>query len=430
MTLAHKLVLSLFTVTLCIVACEKPLPPTPDPAPTPVVVDTVITRHVILDTIACDTTISDTVINLDNDLVVVGYCAYYGNKLPDPNYLTHLIYSCAELSVVNNVYQKILLFDPASKQRENRFKAMLALKQKNPNLKMMVSIAHVCDISGNSQGGSFSALSKDPEQRQHFAQDCRALCDEYGLDGIDINWELPGISESGAACDSMVDTDNFTLLMHDLREALGPDLYLTYAGHNRFKEKYGNGWRFMDNTAVYPYISWVNVMCYGLDVAPKPQNAISEPSAFTDCFRVYKNYRDNLFPMDKFVLGVPFYTRSPYVKGEWYYSTIMEMVKYQPNTYAIRRNSNWHVPYVTKNGEMVGSFEDPESLAYKGEWLQGKGMHGMMWWDTNGDDNKHSLQKAAWNALKTKAIKDTTFTFTVDSFITYDTTYVTPGTSH
>lgn len=425
-----KLIRNLFVILsvflFCIVSCEKK----PVPTPTPTKVDTVITRHVTYDTISCDTTIRDTIINLDNDLVVVGYCAYYGTKLPDPKYLTHLIYSCAELSVVNNVYQKILLFDPVSKQRENRFRAMLALKQKNPNLKVMVSIAHVCDISGNSQGGSYSALSKDPEQRLHFAQDCRALCDEYGLDGIDINWELPGISESGAACDSMVDTDNFTLLMKDLREALGPDLFLTYAGHNRFKEKYGNGWRFMDNTAVYPYISWVNVMCYGLDKAPKPQNAISEPSAFTDCYRVYRNYNSNNFPMDKFVMGVPFYTRSPYIKGEWYYSTIMEMIKSQPNTYKIKRNSNWHVPYVTRNGEMVGSFEDPESIAYKSEWLQGKGMHGMMWWDTNGDDSKHSLQKAAWNALKTKTLHDTIFIFNIDSIITYDTTYVTPNSIH
>ncbi len=391
--------------------------------------DTIIHDTIRIDTVGCDTIIRDTTIDLVNDNVVCAYVAYYRDAtMPNPNLLTHAIYSCAELFMGDDhVYQRIGL-------HENKFKAFCDMKTKNPDLKLMVSVAHVCDLPGNKQNGSFSMLSKDPAQRKHFADDCVKLCEDYNLDGIDINWELPGISESGAACDSMVDSDNFLLLMHDLRVALGPDRMLTYAGHTRPKEKYGNGWRFMDNTAAAKDVNWVNVMCYGMDNPPKPQNAVYATEAMTCCNLVWQRYNATNFPMDQFVMGLPFYTHQPAdgpVKGEWYYKDIMAVIKNYPKQYRINRKfeSTWHVPYVERKINdkwvMYGSFDDPQSIAYKGQWALKKGMKGIMWWENNGDDANDTLQKAVWKAMKTETITDTTFNIVTDSILVKDTIIIT-----
>ena len=42
---------------------------------------------------------------------------------------------------------------------------------------------------------------------------------EYGLDGIDIDWEYPGTSLAGIASDRS-DKENYTLLLAELRKTL------------------------------------------------------------------------------------------------------------------------------------------------------------------------------------------------------------------
>ena len=49
---------------------------------------------------------------------------------------------------------------------------------------------------------------------------------EYGLDGIDIDWEYPTSNAAGISS-SPDDTKNFTLLMRDIRKAIGPKKLLT-----------------------------------------------------------------------------------------------------------------------------------------------------------------------------------------------------------
>ncbi len=439
--IALSLAIAMTMVLMCSVpGCKDPV----DPPATPVydttivtVYDTLIRPYDVIDTTRTDTIVRDTLIPVTNDYVVCSYVSYYGKRWPLPQYLTHAIYSCAELYVVDNVYQKIGLHMTSGTDK-SRFIHFTELKQKNPDLKLMVSVAHVCDLSDNEQGGSFSAISKDSMMRRQFALDCVAMCEQYNLDGIDINWELPGLSQSGAAADVTCDTENFTLLMRDMRavfiETGHPDYLLTYAGHSKNKEKVEGGYRFMDNAAASPYINWANVMCYGLDQAPQPQNAILASSAYRDIVYVYKQYYNNGFPMNKFTLGVPFYTHPPKsdtsIKGEWYYYTIKGLIEAYPNTYRwnYSRRNTWGVPYVEKNingtWTMYGSIEDPESLRLKADFIRSKGMCGIMWWENEGDDSYHTLQKAAWNAFKTEILHDTTFVYQTDTIHALDTTIV------
>ncbi len=96
-------------------------------------------------------------------------------------------------------------------------------------------------------------------------------CKNGGIDGIDMDWEFPGLSWSGDpnAYDATVDVANHVLLMRQLRETLGTQYLLTYAGYCMDKQPITGGWRYIDIAAVAPpYVDFVNIMTYDLDAAP------------------------------------------------------------------------------------------------------------------------------------------------------------------
>ena len=65
-------------------------------------------------------------------------------------------------------------------------------------------------------------MAKSETDRKKFAQDCLDFCKKWGIDGIDIDWEFPGLSwDKSVANDTSCDVENYTLLMAQLRETLG-----------------------------------------------------------------------------------------------------------------------------------------------------------------------------------------------------------------
>lgn len=71
-------------------------------------------------------------------------------------------------------------------------------------------------------------MAANEQYRLSFANDCRRAIEQFQLDGIDIDWEYPTSSAAGISS-SPDDTQNYTLLMRDLRKAIGPDKLLTLA---------------------------------------------------------------------------------------------------------------------------------------------------------------------------------------------------------
>lgn len=326
--------------------------------------------------------------------VVIAYVTYYGKTIPDPTLMTHINYAFAELYVKDGVYKGFKL-----QGSEDRFRQVVALKKKNPKLKISLSFSHTVTNDDNSQGGGFSALAKSDEYRKAFAKDCRDFCSKWGIDGIDIDWEFPGLSWSGHACDPSVDVENHVLLMKQLRETLGTRYLLTYAGYVKDVIESDGGRKYIDIAAVDPYVDFVNVMTYDMDSAPSHQSALKDKSAYVDCERAIKAYTDAGVAASKLVLGIPFYGRMSFDKspGAIDYNKIILLDK---NDYKI---DNWDndasVPYVTYKGTYYCGYDNPKSIAIKGDWIRGLGMKGMMYWDYNADDSQHTLCKAVWQAV-------------------------------
>jgi len=326
--------------------------------------------------------------------VAVAYVTYWGTTIPDPTFFTHINYAFAELYVQNGVYQGFKL-----QGKEDRFRQIVNLKKNFPHLKILISFTHIVENSDNSQGGSFSALAKSDEYRRAFAADCKAFIETWGIDGVDIDWEYPGLSWSGAASDPAVDTQNYTLLMKQLRETLGTQYLLTYAGYVKNKVAITGGYRYIDVAAVDQYVDYVNLMTYNLDAAPKHHSALSDSRAYWDCVRTVSAYRAAGVAYNKLVLGIPFYGQHSFSEKptSLNYKTILTL---DPTQYKI---DNWDnissTPYVTKNGVFFCGYDNAKSIDIKGKWAIGLGMKGLMYWQYDADDSKGTLRKAVWEAV-------------------------------
>lgn len=331
--------------------------------------------------------------------VALGYVTYYGKETPNAKYLTHINYAFAELYVKDNVYQKFELQGDRS-----RFDKVKKVKEKYPDVKLLLSFTNSVSNSDNKVDGGFSAMCKTADGRKKFAQDCRSFVQKEGIDGIDIDWEFPGMTFGSNAYDSEVDVDNFTLLMKELRETLGQSVLLTYAGYCKDKQpaSSGSGYRYIDVKAVDPYVDYVNIMTYDLSGAPQHQSPLNKPGNYWDCQRSLDAYLAAGVSPSKLVLGIPFYGRGDWTSAGYIeYNKIIEMTK--SAGYVI---DNWddegQVPYVTKDGSFYCGYDNEKSIGIKGDWVRQNGMKGMMFWDYDGDDSNGTLRRALWNAVMKK----------------------------
>lgn len=326
--------------------------------------------------------------------VALAYVTYWGTQIPDVRLITHINYAFAELYMRDGEYTGFKL-----QGTESRFKQIADLKKENPRLKISISFTHVVDNYDNIQGGSFSALAKSDEYRKAFAQDCLEFLEKWGIDGIDIDWEYPGLSWSGAASDPAVDVQNHILLMKQLRETLGDKYLLTYAGYVMDKKAVTGGYRYIDIKAVDKYVDFVNIMTYDLDAAPKHHSALNDSRAYWDCARAINAYRNAGVEYNKMVLGIPFYGRHSFSEKpqSLNYSAILALDK------TIYKIDNWdaisNTPYVTKYGAFFCGYDNARSIENKGIWALGLGLKGMMYWQYDADDTKGTLRKAVWESV-------------------------------
>ncbi len=366
-------------------ACH-PVEPDPEPEPEPELDPEIVEPVVPLND------------RINDGRQVTAYVTYYGSKTPDAAVLTHINYAFAELYVVDGVYQGFKVQGSLS-----RFENIAALKQAHPELKICLSFTHGVSNPDNKQGGSFSAMCKSENGRRAFAEDCLAFLKQYQLDGVDLDWEFPGLSWSGAACDPSCDVNNYVLLVKQLRETLGNAYTISYAGYCTDKQETSGGYRYVDIKGMDPYVDYVNIMTYDLDEAPHHHSALNDTRAYKDCNRAVQAYLNAGVDPAKLVLGIPFYGRHSWSTSPTAvsYRKILEMDRRQ-----YRRNQ-WDekasCPFVsTMGGTFFCGYDNPRSIAIKGEWIRKQGMRGLMFWEYDQDDDKGTLRRAVWNAVMTQ----------------------------
>ena len=306
--------------------------------------------------------------------VVVAYVTSWTSVLPNADYITHINYAFGHVTDS---------FNGVRIDNENRLRTLVDLKKKHPHLHVLLSI-------GGWGSGRFSEMAATASNREAFAEDCARVVEEFNLDGIDIDWEYPG-SSAGGISSSPSDTENFTLLMRDIRKAVGKKKLLTLASVAS-----GKYIAFKD---IAETVDFVNIMTYDSGNPPRHHASLyrSSMSGGTTCEEAVAAHVAAGMPLEKLVLGIPFYGRgnNKETKNFVHYKDLLQLKGLQP-----KWDDEAKADYmVNAEGEFVLTYETPESIALKCTYVLDKGMLGAMYWEYAGDTDEGTLRNAVYHGI-------------------------------
>lgn len=325
--------------------------------------------------------------------IVLAYFTEYTEVLPEVKLLTHINYAHGRFKNPKTGDGGIVITE-SSKAPISK---VVALKSVNPKLKVMLMIG---GWGGHADG--FSEMAKSDAKRTAFCKSVKELIDKHKLDGVDIDWEYPTVSaDNETGCDPM-DTQNFNLVLQELRETLGTSKIISFASSSSGK--------YVDWKTAIKYIDYVNVMTYDMGAAPNGHNSpLHKSSRFT-----HRSWDEAVdahvkagVPKNRQVMGVPFYGKAEKSPAEgtkiFEYSVkyneipdILEKGQYKGKPLARPVTRQWDatamVPFlVDAAGKNVLSYDDPESVAAKGAYVVTNGHLGAMFWEYRGDTGDHAL---------------------------------------
>ncbi len=339
---------------------------------------------------------------------IIGYV--FGQREVDidrlnPNLLTHVNYAFA--NVVDNEAKLM------SSRDKEQIKRLNALKERNPDLKILLS------VGGWSWSGNFSDMALTEETRNIFAESLTDLIVEHDLDGIDIDWEYPGQLGDGNRYRAE-DKQNFTLLLKEVRDKL--DAMSDEEGRkgiDRYKLTIASGANqaFLDNTEMdraHAYLDFINIMTYdfyGAWSGTSGHHANLFPSELQphggSASLAVEQHVDAGIPVEKLVLGVPFYARGwSGLENEHngLYQTFEKATESVPYStlkeHYINKNGFvrfWDdaakAPYLWNEDKLtLYTYDDEESLKHKAEYINESGMSGAMFWEFSHDDQQVLLE--------------------------------------
>lgn len=346
--------------------------------------------------------------------VVIGY-VFPQEQVIDPssiaaNRLTHLNYAFANVKDGEVV-------EGFAHDAEN-LRVLTGLRRAHPKLKVLAS------VGGWTWSGGFSDAALTPESRRRFAASAVRYLRAHDLDGIDIDWEYPGLPGYGNT-HRPEDRENFTALMAELRRALdeagsreGRHYLLTFAA-GAFPEFLAH----VEMGKVQAQVDDVNLMAYdfreaGGDPEAGPHAALyrdpRDPQALSGDAAV-REFLAAGVPRGKLVLGVPFYGRAwggvgtpdaglfqpggrPAERLDTSYTALSAIVDRDG---FVRHWDAWaEAPFLwNPEKRLFVSYDDPQSLAIKCRYVREHGLAGAMFWQYTSDATGALLETLAKGLL-------------------------------
>jgi len=323
----------------------------------------------------------------------------------DPYLCTHVIYAFATMK--NYLLAPAQLSDLGDSTKPGMYQRIVALKEKNPKLKVLLA------VGGWSFGSEpFQELVSNEFRMSQFVYHSIDFLREHSFDGIDIDWEYPRGPDDKA---------NFVSLIRELRVAYEgeadatshPRLLLTAAVPASF-EALREGY---DAAELAKYLDYFNVMAYdfhgpweekvGHNAPLLPiYGASSYDSKLTVDYSVQQWIKEGA-PPQKLLLGLPAYGRSfalanssafdvgaPAVGGgragryteEEGFLAFYEVCDFllEDNTTLVWDNEQ-QIPFAYNGDQWVG-FDDERSVGVKVDAAITAKLGGVMVWSVDMDD--------------------------------------------
>lgn len=351
---------------------------------------------------------------------------YKPEKIPVEK-LTHIIYSFTNVIDGEMKFRNPEVAGP-------KIEALVKQKERNPDLKVMIAC-------GGWGADGFSDMALTEESRTKFINSASEFIKKYQLDGMDMDWEYPGISGAGTMA-RPEDTQNFTALMKGLRDMLDKfdtPKVLTFAsaGWKRYYD-------FVDMDEVMKYADYTNVMTYdqvsGVSIYTGHHTPLGDVSSEDIKGTPFSAHLDSLYKNgdspdpdprsaekivdflinegvrpEQIVIGSAFYGRvwkgvPPANNGLYQLSGGLQIgwMAYHRIRDSYEQDPNFHrywdekakAPYMynSKDSLMV-SYDDTVSVALKTKYTMEKGLGGIMFWELGNDTKEEgSLLDAIYKA--------------------------------
>lgn len=320
------------------------------------------------------------------------------NKLTHINYAFGLVNTNGEAFIRANA--------PA------HFAQLQSLKADNPDLKVVLSI-------GGWGADNFSDAALTDESRRKFAKSCVDILKLYALDGIDLDWEYPGQAGPGIKFRAE-DKENFTFMLAECRRQLdeasalrrreGDDRYLltiASAGHSYFKHT--------EMEKVHRYLDFINIMTYdlyGSFSGAGHHSGLRDPHSADRFSKSAEGYvQEHLasgIPASKLVVGAAFYSKvwtnvatllprpegGKFVNGPSYAALKRDYINKNGFERSWDKKAQSSYLWKAENRTFI-SFEDPQALKAKCDFVKKLKLGGLMYWEYSNDLNEELLDVVA-----------------------------------
>ncbi|HMI63905.1 MAG TPA: glycosyl hydrolase family 18 protein, partial [Puia sp.] len=316
-------------------------------------------------------------------LAVIGYYSGRGSALDSfsTGKLTHIIFSFCHLKgnrlFVNNANDS------------NTIRHMVTLKEKNPGLKVILSLG--------GWGGCKTCpdVFSTVEGRRDFVRSVKELTEYFHTDGIDLDWEYPALANVPGYPFAPDDKDHFTDLIRLLRKKLGRGAEISFAAGG-FTDylKISVDWK-----KVAPRVNYINLMSYDLvhgysTVTGHHTPLYSTPSQEQSTDRAVRWLDSIGVPLGKVAIGVAFYARifenvDSVNNGLYQSCRFLRGVSYRDQARVLSADSGYvyhwdpvaQAPYMyNARQRLFVTFDDTLSVRLKTRYALEKHLGGVMFW--------------------------------------------------
>lgn len=180
----------------------------------------------------------------------------------------------------------------------NKFRSTINAAQSN-NVKVLLSI-------GGGGTTNFTSALTDIKNRNTLVENIVKVINDYGFDGVDIDYEEWEGGPNGFGPSDIAKTDALEKLYISLREKFGNKKLITAA----VTASWDNGaWGYYNcfNNSMHQYLDFVSLMIYD-ETGPWESSKVGQHASwefFENSINFWLNVRK--IPKEKLVAGVPFY---------------------------------------------------------------------------------------------------------------------------
>jgi len=338
--------------------------------------------------------------------VIIGYVGGFRGLIATDSIdvwrLTHINY--AFIDIKNN---RAWLHNEATDTVNLR--KLSELKKINPDLKILIS------IGGWSWSKNFSDAVLTDTSTQNFALSAVDIVSKYNLDGIDIDWEYPGlIGDSNIYRPE--DKQHYTNLFKELRKGLD-SLHLTTHMKYYVSTAVGGSQDYIDHTEmdkVQEYTDYINIMSYdytgGWSSITGHHTNLYTSSGDSNQYSAHRSIQAFIgagVPASKIVIGMAFYGKGWQMEStdnNGLYRKALKGARGGGYTYlkdSLINNNGYReywdatakAPYLFNAEKKIFiSYDNERSVKEKCEYVKHHHLGGAMFWEYNNDKKEYLLK--------------------------------------